>query len=223
MTETIKENQTQNHEHRLPCEKCHVKTRHKVLQSVDLSGEEEDWGYHYWESYQVVQCQGCDSLSFRQSLANSEDTIDDEETGESFPQTTENLYPSRVAGRHKLRRLYALPPNVSRIYSETHAALCNSQPVLTGVGVRALVETVCNEKAATGGDLKERINNLVTKGVLTTTDADILHKMRVLGNKAAHEVEPHSEETLKVAMDVIEHLLDAVYILPAVTARLPTK
>jgi len=190
-----------------------------VRHSVEVNGE-EDWGYNYWERYEIVHCQGCDSVSFRESRANSEDTIDDEETGKSFPREAENLYPSRVAGRQELPDLHLLPRKVARIYSETHSALCNNQPVLTGVGIRALVETVCKEKTAAGRDLSQKIDDLVVKGILTTAGAKILHKMRVLGNKAAHDVDPHSEKTLNVAMGVIEHLLDDVYILPAKTARL---
>jgi hypothetical protein len=41
-----------------------------------------------------------------------------------------------------------------------------------------------------------------------------LHKIRTLGNAAAHEVKPHTEKQLRLAMDVIEHLLTDVYILP---------
>ena len=88
------------------------------------------------------------------------------------------------------------------------------QPVLSGIGIRALIETTTKERNANGKDLMEKINDLVTQGVLTKDGADILHKLRVLGNKAAHEVKPHSTDQLDLAMDVIEHLLKGVYILP---------
>lgn len=70
------------------------------------------------------------------------------------------------------------------------------------------------ERNANGKDLFEKINDLATQGVLTKDGADILHKLRVLGNKAAHEVKPHSTEQLNLSMDVIEHLLLGVYIFP---------
>lgn len=70
------------------------------------------------------------------------------------------------------------------------------------------------EKNAAGKDLFEKINGLVVAGVLTKDGADILHKLRVLGNKAAHEVKAHSATELNLATDVVEHLLKAVYILP---------
>ncbi|WP_293886038.1 DUF4145 domain-containing protein [Thiolapillus sp.] len=88
------------------------------------------------------------------------------------------------------------------------------QAVLTGMGIRAIVETVCKNKNANGKDLCEKINDLVIQGVLTKKDADILHKLRTLGNEAAHEVKPHNNATLALALDVIDHLIKGVYILP---------
>jgi len=35
-----------------------------------------------------------------------------------------------------------------------------------------------------------------------------------MGNNAAHEVKPHKTEELVIAMRVIEHALQGVYILP---------
>jgi hypothetical protein len=47
-----------------------------------------------------------------------------------------------------------------------------------------------HEKAAAGNSLEKKIDDLVTKGVLTLTGAETLHSMRILGNEAAHEVNP---------------------------------
>lgn len=59
-----------------------------------------------------------------------------------------------------------------------------------------------------------KIDYLVKQGVLTTEGATILHKIRTLGNNAAHEVKPHDYVELGLALDVIDHLLQGVYILP---------
>lgn len=93
-------------------------------------------------------------------------------------------------------------------------ALSNQAPVLTGIGLRALLETVCKEKNATGHDLLKKIDSLVSSGILTPASAAILHKIRALGNAAAHEVKPHSDKQLGLAMDIVQHLLKDVYILP---------
>ena len=58
------------------CPECRKPTRHIVLKSVDLSGSERmdkfndyDWSDHF----QIIQCQGCEAVSFRQISSNTED------------------------------------------------------------------------------------------------------------------------------------------------------
>ena len=82
------------------------------------------------------------------------------------------------------------------------------------MGIRALLESICEEKQAKGRKLVHKIDDLKIKGILTPVSAGILHKIRSLGNDAAHKAKPHSEKQLGLAMDIIEHLLKDVYILP---------
>lgn len=197
---------------KVACKKCARDTNHLVLKSVEESGSEPmepDIDFYWSTTYQIIQCQGCDTISFRSLSSNSEDFGP---TGEVFEQ--EALYPSRTEGREVISDAHILPSELERIYQETVNVLNGNQPVLSGIGIRAIIETVSKEKNATGKDLCEKINNLVATGVLTKDGADILHKLRVLGNKAAHEVKAHSSTELNLAMDVVEHLLQAVYILP---------
>lgn len=210
-------NDSQHQEKNLPCIKCIGKTSHKVMVSFDEHGTQKEYRsetYNWTVNYQVVQCQGCKFVSFRQVGTNSEDyyQIDEDEWeyGES-----EKLFPSRLVGRKGLEGdTRYLPENVCRIYDETLLALANQSPVLSGIGLRALLETVCKERKASGNDLFKKIDNLVATNVLTPASAAILHKIRTLGNAAAHEVKPHSDKQLGLAMDIVEHLLKEAYILP---------
>lgn len=220
--EDPKENETKGEELFIPCDQCANETYHKVVMSVDVDGRARDWDYYYKNNFQIVQCLGCKTFSFRSLHSNSDDFISDNNGNLQYAET-ENLFPSRVAGRKKLNRIYLLPPIIANVYEETHSALCNKLPILAGIGIRALIETVCKEKAASGRNLEQRIDALVTMGVLTREGADILHSLRILGNEAAHEVKPHSESTLGTAMDVVEHLLQGVYIMPKVAANLPRR
>src|SRR5258708_22621566 len=114
MPETITLNKTQDKEYRLPCAQCLGETRHKVLQSVDISGEQLDGEYQYGDNFQIVQCLGCDSVSFRKCHSDSEDYYYDQDDEDLVYIETIDLYPSRVAGRHKLRQVHFLPPTLSR-------------------------------------------------------------------------------------------------------------
>ena len=199
------------------CSRCTGKTAHVVLASVDLDGEQpiDDRNTYWWsEQYQTVQCLGCKTVSFRQRSSNSED-YDFDERNEVCHEVTEALYPPRREGLKGFGNdRFLLPPTVVRVYDETLSALNNAQPVLAGIGVRALVELVCKEKKASGKNLYSQIDDLVTQQVLTPNGAEFLHKIRSLGNAAAHEATPHTDSQLALAMSVVEHLLQDVYILP---------
>lgn len=219
-------NRTQGEELWLLCPSCNKETVHKVLVSaeVDERFDDGDEWFANWDVYQIVQCQGCQTTSFRRTHTNSEYVPADLNETE-VPIAYVELYPQRAGGRCELPGSYLLPRQVSGIYRETLAALSNELPILAGIGVRALVEAVCKERNAKGKNLSvsEKIDNLVAQGVLTQDGAEILHSLRLMGNEAAHEVKPHSEDDLNVAFDVIEHLLSGVYILPKVADRLPKR
>jgi hypothetical protein len=51
-----------------------------------------------------------------------------------------------------------------------------------------------------------QIGGLVTLNLITQTEAEILHDLRFMANKAAHEVKAHSTQELNLAFDVVEHL-----------------
>lgn len=209
-------NLSQGAEIELPCLKCTGKTTHKALVSVDVRGSQGDRrnSFDWTDVHQIVQCLGCKSLSYRIASTNSENYIQVSED-EYEDEVIEKLYPPRLEGIKGLGdETHFLPAKVRQIYDETLLALSVQSPVLAGIGLRALLETVCKEREAVGGDLFKKIDSLVEQRVLTPASAAILHKIRALGNAAAHEVKPHSDRQLALAMDIVEHLLKDVYILP---------
>jgi hypothetical protein len=202
-----------------PCGVCTRSTKHKILADIELAGREEtDHALLYgWDNeYQIIQCQGCETVMFRQTHTNSEDI--EHSAGpdgwEAEYVKFEDYYPNPEKNRTGLSDDHLFPDKLQRIYTETLSALNGNSPVLTGIGLRAIIEAVCKDQAATGKDLYAKINSLVEQRVLTKEGAEILHKLRVLGNDAAHEVKPHSNVQLGLAFDVVEHLLQGVYILP---------
>jgi Domain of unknown function (DUF4145) len=206
----------------VPCQICSGKPKHIVLCSVDINGS-ESMGNHdnfYWrESDQIIQCQGCEKVSFRAITSNSED-YDCDEDGNTIEAQIESLFPPRLANLKSIPvdDSWAIDSKVRSIYLETMGALHSGSPLLAAIGLRAIVEAVCKSQDAQGNDLLKKIDDLVAKGVLTPSGAAVLHKIRALGNKAAHEVLPHTEKQLAVAMAVVENLLQTVYIIPTKAA-----
>ena len=115
-----------------------------------------------------------------------------------------------------------MPHILQDIYGETLAALDNSLPLLGAIGLRAIIETICKDREAKGNDLMERIKSLATQGILTREQADILHKLRFLGNVSAHEVRSAKSEELIAALDIAETMIKTIYILPELGKSIQT-
>lgn len=208
-----------------PCSLCRRRTRHIVLSDVKLSGTEESddtFIYGWTNNYKIIQCKGCLSVQFMLEHSNSEDIMHFQglQGWEEDYVVTCDYFPDNENRREEIDHVQLLPQNVERIYSETLRGLNANLPILVGVGIRALIETICNDKNAQGKFIIDKINDLVKQGVLTQDGADILHKLRILGNKSAHEVVPHKKLTLSIAFDVVEHLLKGVYIIPHLAGKL---
>jgi hypothetical protein len=211
MSKKITLDKTKDEIREVVCNRCDNRTNHVVCGSIESSwGNEDIQGV---DIYETIKCSGCDSISFRISSSNSEDCFVDDE-GNYINSETEEIYPSRLMGRSALEEIYSLPDNVRSVYKETHIALCAKLKVLAGVGIRALVEAVCLEESTKGRTLEKRIDDLVKKEVLTKRNATILHKTRLLGNLAAHKAKAPSDSELDVAFDIVENLLETVYIIP---------
>jgi hypothetical protein len=200
------------------CGECGRRTEHEVLTNVISSDHSPDADIYVSDEFLTIQCRGCKTVSFCKEGSCSEDTDPDD----GQPITTRTLFPGRIEGRPPLNDLYHLPYELQTIYKESRSALMEGLSVLTGIRIRAIVETVCREKNSPGRDLAAKIGGLVTLNLITQTEAEILHDLRFMGNKAAHEVKAHSAQELNLAFDVAEHLLKAVYILPEQAKRLPS-
>lgn len=213
---------TKNKELWAPCACCGKETAHKALVEVDLSDESPDGDIKVWYQYYIVQCQGCKTVSFCEENQCTEDTDVDSEGG-LYLITNQKVYPGRIAGRPVLDNIYELPHGVARIYTQTHEALCSKLSILSGIGLRAIIEAVCKERNATGKNLIEKIDDLVNQGIITKDGAKILHSIRLLGNEAAHETKANTEDELYTAFEVVEHLLKTVYLIPRKAQKLKNK
>ncbi len=198
---------------KIACSLCNNDTKHAVHASVEVFWEVEEHDIQGKSLYEIISCLGCEELSFRLESGQSDDYYHGD-GGQLVYNVSEEIYPSRLKGRSPLDHQYSLPDKVKTVYRETHAALCTKLKILSGVGIRALIEAVCHEEQAEGSNLKEKIDNLVKKGVLTAKNAETLHKTRFLGNRAAHEIVAATDSELEVAFDILENLLETVYIIP---------
>lgn len=213
---TYKLMQCDESNHRIYCKECSCLTLHSIISSFNENGS-EDCGRGYSVDWccknQTIQCLGCETVSFRTVSTFSED-VDYEHNGKPFYPEDIKYYPGRVEGVKSLDS-HLLPHKVQQIYKETVLCLENEQFILAGIGIRAIVETICKDLEAEGRTLYEKINTLKERSIVTQEGSDTLHKLRVLGNDSAHEVKAHNSRQLEVALQIIEHMLEGTYIIPS--------
>lgn len=138
----------ENKIYKIACKECSRETSHTIVASYKETGCEDCGGGNSvdWVSQsQIIQCLGCETVSFREVSTCSED-VDYDESGMYYPETI-RYYPGRTEGL-KAINVYLLPVKIQSIYQETILAIENEQNVLAGIGMRALIETICKDQQA---------------------------------------------------------------------------
>jgi hypothetical protein len=222
---SFEENDLSNNSVLAQCTSCKGKTNHKALYSISERGDNDEIPLYWIKTYEVIQCLGCNSISFKTEYDDSDNRVVGHNGEEIHLDPIIELFPKRisVSGTGNLREIYLLPNDIKAIYHETLQALNSSLPILAGVGLRAILESVCKDKNAKGNNLYQQIGDLVQQDVLVQSSANILHQIRDLGNDAAHAGKPHKIETLCTAMEIVENLLQNVYIFREKANKLSSK
>jgi hypothetical protein len=200
MTKTTKSN----------CRSCARPTNHEILFETSHGAKVEY--YNELHTWQVLKCQGCDTIGFRHKFDDYDD-VTELASGKTKHAVTYVRYPHAVAGHQPLDYQYAIPPLIRNVYRQSLAAYAGEASILAGIGLRATIEAVCNHLEVTGSSLEKRIDALAKGGHISTTDKRRLHAIRFLGNDAAHEVREPKRSELKVALEIVEHLIKSVFIL----------
>ena len=222
------------------CMECNRLTKHCVMTSLDREGfesnREEGWCIDWRSNYQIVQCLGCETVSFRHVSWFSEDEIP--EAGEDG--ITVRLYPKRDANSIVQKNFHNIPTILRRIYGEVIECHNNGCLTLCAAGLRGIVEGICVDQAITDGplvvkkkggktetircdNLEAKIFGLCERGILTRPSAEALHGHRFLGNAAMHELMRPSMDELKLAIEIVEHTLEELYEMPEKALELRRK
>jgi|SRR5215213_1322486 len=208
---------------RIYCNSCAGVTRHgtvRIYEQDTADGKSVVW--------QIVRCGGCDSIS-----CHEEHWIEGEQDWEITEWFT---YPLRQYRAPK--QFPDAPAIIDQIYRETIGAFNNSALLLCAGGLRALVEGICADQNILDGPKRDhttgqfvrhresnevvrkttldcKIEGLAENNILTERQAQLLHEHRYLGNMALHELAVPEKDVLIVAINLIEHVMEDLYSIPA--------
>ncbi len=185
------------------CNGCLRHTRHQILAS---EARGEDW-QDFWtrNEYQIVECKGCGEVSYR-TRSSSADSVDFE--GRYYDYV---CYPP-PASRRIPEWLKELPYEIQAVLGEVYVALHGGSRYLAAVGARTVLDLLMLEKIGDVGSFKEKIEKLQKDGYITTAEAQLIEAVIEAGNASAHRGYAPDSRDLNHVMDILEAILDKLYV-----------
>jgi hypothetical protein len=193
-----------------PCNECHGDTDHLVLRDHVASGSDNETS---WSTrFEMIECCGCHFISLKRSFDFSEY---EDLVVEYFPPPVSRRQPNW--GRHFLLNA---PFELQELHSEIYKALHANLGRLACMGMRALLDMVILGTVGDVGRFDQKLTALETSGRIGKQQREVLEAALEAGNAAAHRGHCPTPQQLNQVMDIVESILQQVYVLPHVAAEL---
>lgn len=216
MYDTFKRVEVGSQRKQLQCNECRRQTIHtlEALCEGDWS-EEHPVGGHIsgGASFQLYRCGACDSVCFEKSSWHSEDTDHDDE-GNIYVNVYYEQYPPPSSADFSFDTTF-IPHPLSELIDEMMYALAGGKFNLATIGLRLVIEFIVNDKKSAGRSLLAKIDDLKAKDHIDEDQRLLLHKIRVKGNKGAHEGISMNKTEMVAGMSIVALLLEKLYNGPA--------
>lgn len=192
---------------RIYCNYCKQDTNHDLKGEHTVKASAVDWDFQEHSTYRLWICMGCEHGMLEQEYENSEMMNSEGEYYSDF-----SYFPERARREIAAKHYTKLKPKLVALYTEAITCYNRNALILCAAGLRALLEGICQDKRAKGANLKKKIENLQpllpNKSIIKN-----LHHFRFMGNEAVHELAAPKIAELKLAISVIEDLLNYFYEL----------
>ncbi|PWL31742.1 DUF4145 domain-containing protein [uncultured Roseivirga sp.] len=206
------------------CLSCNRSTNQFIRAKFAPESQAEYELYKYNE-YCIVECLGCNNISFIHVSWNDDEESKDE-NGDSIKIMSHFVEDERWLEDYQFlneEELNELPAMIYDMYEELQGALQREMRVLAGVGMRMLIEAVCLNRKIEGKILQHQIESLLSFGLISKNDFEVLDELRKIGNNSAHKIKAPSDSVLEAALEAVNHLVRTIYVVPKRTRRLKGK
>ena len=193
------------------CNSCGPRTKHIVLASNKTKYNEEIdtiGAVSGFDKYEMLQCQGCESVKLKHTSWFSEDL---DEAVYYYPPNISRKLPDWQS---------SLPLPFRSLLREVYAALHADSRQLSLMGTRAVLDLVMLGKIGDIGTFADKLKALEEKGFIGTQQHECLAAAFDAGSAAMHRGYNADVTQINQVMDIIENLLEAVYVLPGAADEL---
>ena len=208
------------------CRQCQQYTNHGVLrENIEEHFDSESAGEGYSGNdksreaiiFQRVECMGCEIKS------NREFEVQQNNWGE---RDNEVITPVSVPWHLKERRVFSkyLPPKLLKLYKESISNFNLENEISCSLTLRTLIEGIgieekLKDEIEAEGTKRKSINipmltkRMAEKGLITNRLSSVLRGLNVFGNEATHELIRPPRDELKLALYIIEHIFENIYVI----------
>jgi hypothetical protein len=205
------------------CNDCGKETNSRILfkyqQAEDILDDDDEVIETFNYNYFTIQCLGCNYVSFI-----SEMKIPDNKKGiHTVRQTYSEPSNKKEKDEHSFltdKECRALPPMVRNVYEEVEEIFLYDTPILSGIGLRTMLESICVHQNIKGRNLKDKIDNLHRDGLIASKDLPVLHNLREIGNITVHQIKRPNQKTLDYSLEILNHTLKSLYVIPRLHAKI---
>jgi hypothetical protein len=198
------------------CRECGQSTWHNVVASVSREEieveqrEPEEFGPICSDNvYELLQCCGCECVTMRQS-STCEDVFHGQTIVRHFPPATARRRPEWEG---------KLPSPAQFLIREVYDALHSGGLRLAVMGARTLVDMAILDKVGDVGTFHEKLIKLESEGFVSKRNREVLNAALDAGNATAHRGHKFKAAEVNQVMDIVENLLQAIYVLCACGRR----
>lgn len=106
------------------------------------------------------------------------------------------------------------------LLNEIYMALAIDIQSLAAMGLRTVIDMVCNKLVGDLGPFDKKLEALLGKGFINNNEREILVIAIDAGSASAHRGHTPKKEDLNTLLDIVEHLLKGVYVLRPASEKL---
>lgn len=196
---------------RIHCNSCSRETNHAVRASHTVVSEDTNHEYGPFgekDTFEILQCLGCEDRTVRRLFEH-------DAYGEGMP----DFYPPRISRRTPLWK-DKLPKQILAVVEEVYRALQTDSPRLATIGARTVIDLVILDKVGDVGTFAEKLTELEKQGYVGRKNKEFVAVALEAGSAAAHRGNAPLVDDLNRVMDIVESLLESVYVLENLAQRL---
>lgn len=198
------------------CRDCAGDRWHRVVARETRRWDEEEAGVFGSDTWEILSCLGCDTVSFRHSHWFSEDTGADGDPIDHvsyFPPSLVRSTPDWVGNL-----MWLLPVDelwVSELIGEIYSAAGMQSYSLAAMGARAIIDHLITSTAGDKGGFEDKLKRLGASGALGPVQSQVISAAFDAGSAAAHRGYKPTETDLFTLLDIMENLLFEFRVKPA--------